>query len=57
MRKLNYCKIGRPYIEILIEIGFIEEMRTTCNKEVPQTFSHNSLLFVKYDLIRMTQYH
>ena len=35
---------------IQFEIGFIEEMRTTCgNKEVPQTFFYNSevILFAK----------
>ena len=36
--------------EILFEIGFIEELRTTCgNEEVAQIFFHNSefLLFAK----------
>ena len=49
---LRYCQ------EILFEIGFIEEMRTTCgNKEVPQTFFHYSE-FLKYVLIRLTSsYH
>ena len=41
--------------EILLEIGFIEEMRTIRgNKEVPQTFFHNFFYFRKYDLIRLT---
>ena len=44
--------------EILLEIGFIEEIRTTWgNEEVPQNFFHNSLYSRKYDLIRMTQHH
>ena len=41
---LRYCQ------EILFEISFIEEMRTTCgNEKVPQAFFHNSefLLFAK----------
>ena len=40
----RYCQ------EIQFEIGFIEEMRTTCgNKVVPETFFHDSefLLFAK----------
>ena len=45
----------REFKEILPEIGFIEEMRTTSgNKEVLQTFFHNSR---KYNLIRLTPYH
>ena len=51
---LRYCQ------EILYEIGFIEEMRTTCgNKEVPQTFFHNSefLLFRKIRFNPFDQYH
>ena len=42
---LRYCQ------EILFEVGFfLEEMRITCgNKDVPETFFHNSefLLFAK----------
>ena len=38
--------------EILLEIGFNDEMRTTQgNKEMRQTFFHNSLYSLKYDLI------
>ena len=42
--------------EILFEIGFIEEMRTTCgNKEMPQTFFHNfhnaKIRFIPFDYI------
>ena len=47
----RYCQ------EILFEIGYIEEMRTTCgNKEVLQTFSTipNSSYSRKYVLIRLT---
>ena len=45
----NYCIFFK---EILLEIGFIEEMRTIWgNKEVPQTFFHNFLYLRKYDLI------
>ena len=44
--------------EVLLDIGFIEEMRTTrSKKEVPQTFFHNSLYFREYDLIRLIPYH
>ena len=42
----------------MLEIGFIEEMRTTWdNKELPQTFFHSSLYSRKYDFIRLTPYH
>ena len=41
--------------EVLLEIGFIEEIRTTCgNKEMPQTFFHNCSYSRKYVLIRLT---
>ena len=41
--------------EILLEIGFVEEMRTTWgNEEVPQTFSHNFPYSRKYLLIHLT---
>ena len=44
--------------EILLETGFIEEMRTTwANKQVPQPFFLNFLYSQKYDLIRLTPYH
>ena len=44
--------------EILLEIGFIEEMRTTWGyKEVPQTFFHNSPYLRKYDLIPLIRYY
>ena len=44
--------------EILLEIGFIEEMRTTCgNEEVPQTFFLYTPCLRKYTLIRLTSYH
>ena len=44
--------------EVLLEIGFIEEMRTIwSNKEVPQTFFHNSLYFRESDLTRLIPYH
>ena len=39
--------------ELLLEIGFIEETRTARgNKEVPQTFFHNSLYSRKYDFTK-----
>ena len=42
-----------PIKEILLEIAFIEETRGTGgNKEMPQTFFHNSFYSQKYDLIR-----
>ena len=45
-------------LKILLEIGFIEEMRTTRgNKEVPQTFFHISHSSRKIILIRLTPYH
>ena len=48
----------RPILQILLEIAFIEEMRTTWgNKEVPQTFFYNSPYSRKYELIRLTPYH
>ena len=38
--------------EILLKIGFIEEMRTIRdNKEVPKTFFHNHLYSRQYDFI------
>ena len=44
--------------EILLENGFIEEMRATWgNKVVPQIFSHNFLNLRKYDLIHLTPYY
>ena len=44
--------------QIMLESGFIEEMRTTLgNKEAIQTFFHNSPYSQKYDLIRLTMYH
>ena len=43
---------------ILLEISFIEEMRTTWgNKDVPQTFFHYFLYSQKYNLFRLTPYH
>ena len=40
---------------MLLEIGFIEEMRTIWGKkEVPQSFFRNFLYLRKYDLIRLT---
>ena len=43
---------------MLIEIGFIEEMRTNWgNKEVPQIFFHDSFYSRKNDLIRLNPYH
>ena len=33
---------------MLLEIGFVEEMRSICgNKDVPRTFLHSSPLFAK----------
>ena len=52
MRVLRYCQ------EILFEIGFIEEMRTTCgNKEAAQIFFTipNSSYSQKYVSIRLTR--
>ena len=44
--------------EILLKIGFIEEMRTTWgNEAVSQTFFHNSPYSRKYDFIGLTPYH
>ena len=56
---LSNCNYRIFVEEILLEIGcFIEEIRTTWgDKEVPQTFFHNSLYLRKYDLIRLTPYH
>ena len=57
-----YCNLSncnyRIFVkEILLEIGFIEEMRTIWgNKEVPQTFFHNFLYLRKYNLICLTPY-
>ena len=43
--------------KVLLEFGFIEEMRTTRgNKEVFQTFFSNFFYLRKYDLIRLTPY-
>ena len=43
---------------LLLEIGFIKEMRTTWgNQKMPQTFFHNSIYSQKYSLIHVTQYH
>ena len=39
---------GNRFIEILLEVGFIQEMITTCgNKEVPQLFHPQFPLFAK----------
>ena len=44
--------------EILLEIGFIEEMRSTKgNQEVPLIFFHNSPYSQRFGLIRFTPYH
>ena len=44
--------------KILLEISFTEETRTRRgNKDVPQTFFHNSSCSRKYVLIRLTPYH
>ena len=44
--------------EILLEIGFVEELRITWgNKELPQTFFHNTVYLQIYDLIHLTPYH
>ena len=44
--------------EILLEIGIIEEMKTTYgpDKEVPHIFFHNSPFSRKYNLISLTPY-
>ena len=43
--------------DILLEIGLIEEMRTTGgNKEVRKIFLPNSLYSRKYYLLRLTPY-
>ena len=50
--------IALRFKEILLKIGFIEELRTTRgNKELPQTFFHYSPYSQKYVLIRLTLYH
>ena len=55
---LSKCNYRIFVWEILLKIGFIEEMRTIWgNKEVPQTFFQNFLYLRKYDLIRLTPYH
>ena len=63
---INYIAIFSGYVSILpeknseklLEIGFIEEMRTTRdNKEVLQTFFHDSPYLRKCDLICLTLYH
>ena len=47
-----------PLKEILLEISFIEEIRTTPgNKEVLQTFFPQFPYSQKYVLIRLTPYH
>ena len=44
--------------EILLEIAFTEEMRTTwANRKVHQTFFHDSFYLRKYDLIRLSPSH
>ena len=45
--------------EILLEIGFIKEIRTTVLEviKVPQTFFHNFTYSQKYDLVHLTPYH
>ena len=54
---LSNCNYRIFVEEILLEIGFVEEMRTIWgNKKVPQTFFHNFLYLRKYDLIRLTPY-
>ena len=51
-------RLEMNFEEILVEISFIEKMRTTWGtKEVPQTFFHNSFYSPKYDLIRLIPYH
>ena len=43
--------------DILLEIGFVEEMRTTYdNEEVPQIFLRKPLSSRKYNLLRLTPY-
>ena len=55
---LSNCNYSIFVKEILLEIGFIQEMRTTWgNKEAPQTFSHNFISLQKHNLIRLTPYH
>ena len=50
---LSNCNYRIFVKEILLEMGFIEEMRTIWgDKEVPETFFHNFLYLRKYDLIR-----
>ena len=42
---------------MLLEIGFIEEMRThLANEEVPETFLPNSPSSQKYNLMRLSAY-
>ena len=44
--------------EILLEIGLIEEMRTTWgNKKVPHTFFHNFPYLQKCDIICLTPFY
>ena len=56
----NAAKTAKKHLlkEILFEIGFIDEVRTTSgNKEVPQTFFHHSPHLRKCILIRFTLNH
>ena len=56
--KIHSAWIYQPLKEILLEIGFIVEMRSTWrNKEVPRTFFHQFRYSRTYDLIRLTPYH
>ena len=55
---LSNCNYRIFFKEILLEIGFIEEMRTIqVNTEVPHTFFYNFLDLRKCGLIRLTPYH
>ena len=55
---LSNCNYRIYVKEILLEIGFIEEMRTIqVNTEVPHTFFYNFLDLRKCGLIRLTPYH
>ena len=55
---LSNCNYRIFVKKILLEIGFIEETRTTWgNKKVPQTFFQNFLYLQKNNLIHLTPNH
>ena len=56
-KPMHVLKLILRFKEILLKIGFIEEMRTTSgNKEVLQIFLPNFPYSRKYNLLRLTPY-